>query len=701
MRKNFITGLALLFFGSFAIAQNYMKSDFIKVQENNPNGTLKFASFKNTAGISVQEAPQLLKEALKLNGQNQLVILKNETDTFGAQHLKYKQVYNGVEVAYGSFVVHAKNGMVTSINGEFNPIEINQSVQSLKSPEQIFKLGLAHLGNSYNQIPEQYADKTPINKLYILPKGVSNAATDRYAYAFPMVSMDDRELQKIFLDALTGEVLRKESITFHHQTQKTVFNAEQIAFLEQLKQKQQAANNFTNWTFDQGNADTRYSGSQLIDTKPTDEGFVLQDENRHLATLNFGADYLNVVFMFIFGGSLEALVGMASDFVDDDNNWTSEEHHTNKADAALEAHWGFSNIYDFFKEEYDRDGYDGADSDVYAFMHTTFFGSPSNAAWMSLGDLLPGETAGFMFVGDGDYNQTTGTGNFDVLASMDVIAHEYSHGVTNAASGLVYERESGALNEGFADIWGAAIEAKKAPDKERWVMGEDFVLINPAGIRSLENPKLFNQPNTYMGDLWEDASDACEPGTDNDNCGVHTNSGVLNYWFYLISDGGSGTNDFEYEYSVDGIGIEAASDLIYSVQLNYVQYQSKFADVRDYTIQEAEVMFGEDSEEVIAVQKAWCAVGVSSGEECDFMGTHELAKQDFNIYPNPTQGILNVQSAKSLNDATYQVTNTAGQVVLQGKVQNQKIDVNLLSKGVYILNLKTKEGNQQIKFIKK
>ncbi len=70
-------------------------------------------------------------------------------------------------------------------------------------------------------------------------------------------------------------------------------------------------------------------------------------------------------------------------------------------------------------------------------------------------------------------------------------------------------------------------------------MGEDFVLSQPDGIRSFANPKLFNQPDTYLGQYWKDATTTgcATPDNTNDKCGVHTNSGVLNHWYYLLTEG--------------------------------------------------------------------------------------------------------------------------------------------------------------------
>jgi thermolysin len=99
-------------------------------------------------------------------------------------------------------------------------------------------------------------------------------------------------------------------------------------------------------------------------------------------------------------------------------------------------------------------------------------------------------------------------------------AHEYGHGVTQYTSGLVYERESGALNEAFSDCMGAfadRVVLGKSPTQV-WQIAEDVDLQFGVGIRSMADPTLFGNPDhfadRYLGP--------------NDNGGVHSNSGIMN-----------------------------------------------------------------------------------------------------------------------------------------------------------------------------
>jgi Zn-dependent metalloprotease len=90
------------------------------------------------------------------------------------------------------------------------------------------------------------------------------------------------------------------------------------------------------------------------------------------------------------------------------------------------------------------------------------------------------------------------------------------------------------MNEGFSDIWDS-IEFAAAPTKATWLIGEDIELrTGRTALRSMSDPNAEGQPDTYKG---------TPSGGTADSGGVHTNSGVLNHWFYILAVGKSGTND--------------------------------------------------------------------------------------------------------------------------------------------------------------
>jgi hypothetical protein len=182
---------------------------------------------------------------------------------------------------------------------------------------------------------------------------------------------------------------------------------------------------------------------------------------------------------------------------------------------------------------------------------------------------------------------------------------------------LKYANESGALNEGFSDIWGAVVEHYKTPSKQIWLIGEDIVK-EPGRtcLRSMSEPAsagaLSPAPSYYgrQDPRWKPS--VITPADSNDYGGVHTNSGVLNHWFYLLSVGKSGTNEGGNAYSVTGIGIGAAATIAYRAESVYLWPESQYADARTFTIEAASDLYGAGSPQVMATTNAWYAVGVGA-----------------------------------------------------------------------------------------
>ena len=190
-----------------------------------------------------------------------------------------------------------------------------------------------------------------------------------------------------------------------------------------------------------------------------------------------------------------------------------------------------------------------------------------------------------MAYGDGD-----GASFIEFSGDLDVVGHELSHGVTEATSNLIYQNESGALNESFSDIMGTAIEFDAGSGN--WTIGED---ITPGtnGLRNMANPGEDGDPSHYL-DRYLGSGD---------NGGVHINSGIINHWFYLLVNGGqnaktsraSGTN-------VQGIGLAAAEDIVF-LGFTALPASATFCSARAATLD----MAGGHTANVAA---AWDEVGV-------------------------------------------------------------------------------------------
>ncbi len=207
--------------------------------------------------------------------------------------------------------------------------------------------------------------------------------------------------------------------------------------------------------------------------------------------------------------------------------------------------------------------------------------------------------------GDGD-----GFLTLEFSGALDIVAHEHTHGVTQCTSNLIYQDESGALNESFSDMMGSSAEFYAAargldpaatPD---WWIGEDVFLLSPSGFRSLADPAENFDPDHYS---------ERQIGGD-DNGGVHTNSGIPNHAFYLVVNGGSNAGEAQgHPHSgplVAGIGVESA-ERIFFLAFTGLAENATMCDARAASEVVASALFGDASQERLSTTDAWVAVGLT------------------------------------------------------------------------------------------
>jgi len=274
----------------------------------------------------------------------------------------------------------------------------------------------------------------------------------------------------------------------------------------------------------------------------------------------------------------------AVDFTNTTTNWTA----TNAIDKSVfDLHYGLEKTHDYYSSKFSRNSYDGLGTQIQGLAHYDY--QFNNAFWDGT----------YMVFGDGD-----GV-NYNPFSSTDVVGHELTHAVTESSAGLVYSDESGGLNESFSDIMGVSVDFFANPSTANFLEGEQCSITNTP-FRDMTNPKATFQPNTYLGQYWVAAGGS-------DNGGVHTNSQVQNYWYYLLCQGGNGTNDNSVSYSISGIGITNAEKIVYRNLTTYLTPNSTYADARTYAIQSAIDLYGACSSNVTQCANAWYAVGVGAG----------------------------------------------------------------------------------------
>ncbi len=254
----------------------------------------------------------------------------------------------------------------------------------------------------------------------------------------------------------------------------------------------------------------------------------------------------------------------------------------NAAGAAVDAHVYAGVVYDYYKKVHLRNGIDGNGGTM---LSTAHFGQAyENAFWDGTG----------MSYGDG------ATMFKPLSAGLDVVGHEFTHGVTENTSALEYKAQSGALNEAVSDIFGVFIEHSLLPnDAKNWTMGEDIA--KQAGVlRDFKNPAAGQQP----------AAMSQYVNTQQDDGGVHINSGIVNNAAYLMTMGG--TNPTTKTAVQFGIGWEKSEKLWYRANTKYFLSTTNFAQAAQLVMSAAKDIGLTENEQNI-VDCAWKATGVVQG----------------------------------------------------------------------------------------
>ncbi|ESU24247.1 peptidase M4, thermolysin [Flavobacterium enshiense DK69] len=577
MSKKLLQAVTLTgFLFSVISSSNAQEGDkYVKQQIRDGKGNVSLITFNERAIYKTSDFKQVFKDQLGAKEDAHFQKMTSETDKEGFVHEKYQLFHKGVKVEFATYSLHSKQEKLVSLSGEFYSLE-NIEMNPVLTGSQAFDIALRQIGaTAYLWENDLEAGKMgyakPEGELVLLPsvddenEGVTSF---KLAYKFDIYATNPVSRGDVYIDAFTGNTL------FYNATIKHIGEFTHGAKGNALFKK--------GTMVDSANSATRYSGDQNIETSLNGSNYVLADNTRGLGVFTYNMQK---------GTNYSAAVN----FTDADNNWTAAEfNNANKDNGALDAHWGAGKTYDYLLNAHGRNGYNNDGAAIKNYVH--YSNAYNNAYW----------NGSVMTYGDG-----SGVGGFNMLTSLDVAAHEIGHALCSSTANLAYQKESGALNEALSDIWAACVEYFAAPSKQIWLIGEDIEMrTGHVSLRSMSNPKAEGQPDTYGGTNWK--SQKCVPTSNNDYCGVHTNSGVLNHWFYILTEGKTGTNDLGNAYSVTGIGINKAANIVYRLETVYLTSNATYASARTYGIQAATDLFGANSPEVIATTNAFYAVGVGA-----------------------------------------------------------------------------------------
>ncbi|MEH7443036.1 M4 family metallopeptidase [Bacillus sp. JJ1122] len=467
-----------------------------------------------------------------------LKVKSTQKDKVGMTHLRFNQSVNGVNVEGSEVIVHFnEKNEVVSVNGRTNQTITEGSVDTNVSLSSDKALSAALA--SVNA-PEELTYE-PTSELVVLPFEGKNYT----AYKVNVNFMGDEPGNWfVFVDAKTGKVIDQYNGLMHAdgQTQKGagkgVHGDHRELHITQVKEP---------------NSGTKFA---LADYSHENLGGIETYDAKNDNTSSNDTLYL----------------GNSAAFISDYDR------------AAVDAHYNSEKVYEYYLNEHDRNSLDGEGMAIISKVHygNNYNNASWNGRWMTYGD------------GDGKFM-------ISLSAGLDVAAHEMTHGVISHSANLVYRNQSGALNESFADVFGALI------DDSDWEMGEDIMApeAKAAGstvLRSLSNPNgvivANEQRRAYStnGGVYPDHMDEFyNMPTSVDGGGVHVNSSITNHAAYLIGQ---------------EIGREKLGQIYYRALTVYLTSNSDFSDARQAIVQSATDLYGEGSVEEAAAIAGFDGVGI-------------------------------------------------------------------------------------------
>lgn len=631
--------------------------DLPKISVNSSIGNFQ-AGFSGT-DVSADFLSAHLGEWLGTSSDHTFTFVKASTDELGIKHSVYQHFYKGIKVADEVILLHEKEGKITFVNGELSRdihLDIKQPLTKTEV-ESIVNADMRAANVTFDEFDQV------ITKV-ITGKEVSLHLTNQIN-ALSLKSLDS---YMYYIDNTTKQIVKKLEKIHHHNI--PVSNVAPLVDASSTSA-------------------TYYKGNQQITVDSYNGSYRLRDNARNIHTLN-GTNWDGN------GTAAGGLTGNITEYTNATANFTATE-----TKPPVEVHWAMKTAYDYYVNRHNRNSYDNNGSIIRNYYNINFNRNSSTGAAQTPENGVNAaaiDTQGIvaMVYGNGAYQGQAGY--FYPFVALDVAGHEYSHLMVSRTANLAYQGESGALNESFADIFGASIEfySNLSPN---WTIGEGIP--NPAlgftYLRSMSNPNSgpaalsSQQPDTYQGTYW--ANTAGPYSQANDFGGVHTNSGVGNYWFYLLSVGGSGTNDIGNAFSVTGITIQKAEKIAYRTLANYLTPNSQFVDAYNLSKQAVTDLYGASSNEQLQNVKAWYAVGFGNG----LLATNEVGNKlenQFNIYPNPAKGgIFTIENTK--NEAVFELYDVSGRLIKKAEKLNRgknNIHIDGVQKGVYLVKINS-EGS--------
>ncbi len=533
-------------------------------------------------GLSIEEQIDIYLNRVSiindLRGEMSYSVTKTDIDEKGRIHILVQQTVGGIEIEGAELKLHTKEGLINYANGRLKDVPtINTS--GIISSEKALEIVLDSYREKgiYQEIKEDQRFLVPAvtEKSDLVVREMDNES--KLVYRVKAYANIQQEFT-YYIDAKSGEILEsfKNFCSLHHHmgdgwhtndhktpVEKTDYNSLTVNGPATATALDLSNTNRTINTYEvdgiyymiDASRDMFNNSASLMPNEPVGVIWTVDGQNTNPQNNDFDYDHVK----------------------SNNNSWASK--------ISVSAHYNGGEAFTYFEDTHNRNSINNEGGNIISLINISdpeTGGGFDNAFW----------NGAALFYGNG--NQA-----FTPLAEgLDVAGHEMSHGVVQATANLTYQGESGALNEAFADIFGAMI------DRDDWLIGEEIVktAVFPSGaMRDMSDP---HNGGSSLNDTGYQPKNVSEQYTGSqDNGGVHINSGIVNHAYYLFAE-------------TSGVGKNKAEQIFYRALNVYLTKSSNFKDMRAAAEQATQDFIDDgiyNTNVLTAVSAAFGAVGIGEG----------------------------------------------------------------------------------------
>ncbi len=511
---------------------------------------------------------------------NELIIDDIETEAdLNYQHFRFRHEWQGIPVYGSEAVLHKLADKFYMFNGRLLPSPVLKDAVAVVTQDESIEIAQQYSNQLYNhvhlsKIEKEWIGGEQYESELIIFNETSLQGEEKLVWKVNLIPNLATRIT-LFIDAKTGKILRSQNELCQLVHNKSIVGSDGMLPTHIVEET-----NYGQATFADGPATAMavdlFGQQRLINTYQKSGTYFMIDASRAMfkgAQSVMPDEPVGVIWTLdAKNKSPENTDFQATHVASLNNTWNDPK--------SVSAHYHGARAFEYFNSAFSRNSINGRGGNIISFINVVDGDGSQmdNAFW----------NGAAMFYGNGNKAFKA-----PLCKALDVAGHEMAHGVIQATSNLEYYGESGALNESFADVFGAMI------DRDDWKMGEDIVHtgIFPTGaLRDLSNP---HNGGTSLNDPGYQPAHYNERynGTE-DNAGVHINSGIPNKAFQLFADN-------------PAVGKSKAEQVYYRALTKYLVKSSRFIDCRIAVIQSATDLYGASVANAAAA--AFDAVGIKAG----------------------------------------------------------------------------------------